>query len=129
MLTTILQERLRKDRSLIPAMVRHEVADNLQPFFMRLIKQLLIVLPCTKMRIDLFEIQRVIPVIVGRLEDGRKHDGRKAQFLDVVKFTDDALQVSPAEYILTLWRHLPTTVESVNQQMIDSDVIKPVLHI
>ena len=77
------------------------------------------------MWIHLVEIQRVIAVIVRCLEDRREHDGVETKFLDVVKLVDDSLQISSAKNVLTLWWRLPTSVESVDQQMIDSDVIKP----
>ena len=127
-LAAIFKQCLLEDRRLVPAMVGHEVADNPQSLVVGLVKQLLIILPCAEVRIDIFEIQGVIPVIVRRLEDRREHDGCRAKVLDVIKLTDDALQVSPAEDVLTLWRHLPASVESVDQQMIDSDIIKPVIH-
>jgi hypothetical protein len=110
-------------------MIGNEVADNLHPHVVSLIEQALIVLPRTEVRINVVKIQGMIPVIVGRLENGREHNGIETQILDIVKFVDDSLQVAPAEHVLTLWRHLPPSVESVNQQMIDSDVVKPVLHI
>ena len=62
------------------------------------------------------------------LKPGREHDGVEAKILDIVKFLNHSLQVSPAKGVLTLWRHLPPSVESVDQQMIDPDVIKPVIH-
>ena len=96
-------------------MVGYEVTDNPQSLVVGLVEQLLIVVPCAKVRIHFFEIQGMIAVIVGRLEDGREHDGRETKILDVVKFADNSLQVSPAEDVLTLWRHLPASVESVNQ--------------
>ena len=109
-------------------MVRYEVADNLYTLIVGQIEQLLIVLPRAEVRIDIFEILGMIPMIICRLEDRREHDGVEAQILDVVKLLNHALQVSSAKDILTLWRHLPPSVESVNQQMIDSDVVKPVTH-
>ena len=77
------------------------------------------------MRIHLIEIQCMVAVVVCCLKDGREHDGVETKLLDVVKFINHSLQVSPAKDVLTLWWRLPSSVESVDQQMIDSDVIKP----
>ena len=95
-------------------MVGHEVADNLQPLFVGFVEQLLIVVPSAKVRVYLLEIQGMIPVIICRLKDGREHDGVEAKILDVVKFLNHSLQVSPAKGVLTLGRHLPASVESVD---------------
>ena len=125
MLAAVLQERRLKHRRLIPAMVGHKVADDPHTLVVSLIEQLLIVLPRAVVRIHLVEVQGVVAVIVRRLENGRKHHGVEAKLLDVVEFLDHSLQGSPAKYILTLWRYLPTSVESVNQQMIDTGAVKP----
>ena len=125
MLAAVLQERRLKHRCLIPAVVGHEVADDPHTLVVSLIEQLLIVLPRAVVRIHLVEVQGVVAVIVRRLENGRKHDGVEAKLLDVVEFLDYSLQGSPAKYVLTLWRYLPASVESVYQQMIDTGAVKP----
>ena len=69
-LAAILQQRLFEDGCLIPTVVWHEVADNLHLPIVSLVEQLAVVVPRTQMRIHILEIQGVIAMIVGRLEDG-----------------------------------------------------------
>ena len=90
-LAAVLKERLLKDGCLVPAMVGHEVADDLQSLVVGLVEQLLIILPTAEVRVDFFEIQSMISMIVCRLEDRRKHDGRESQVLDIVKFLNHSL--------------------------------------
>ena len=128
MLTAVLQQRLHKDWRFIPAVVWHKVTDNPHPLGVGCVKQPLIVLPRAEVRIHLIEIQSVVPMIVCRLEDRRKHHGIEAKALDIVKLLNDSLQVSPTKHVLTLRRCLPPSVESIYEQMIDTDIIKPILH-
>ena len=90
-LAAVLQQRLGEHRSLVPAMVGHEVADNAQPLGVGLVQQLLVVVPRAEVRIHLVHIQGVVAVIVLALVDGREHDGVEPQVLDIVEFRDDAL--------------------------------------
>ena len=95
---------------------------------MSLIKQLLIIFPCTEVWIYLIKIQGMIPMIVLGLEYGRKHDGGETKTFDVVEFINNSLKVSTTKFVFTGWWYLPASIESINKQMIDSDIVKPVLH-
>src|SRR5438093_8814910 len=87
---------IRQPGMTVPDVIQDDIEDDLETAFMSGSNQLVELLRCTEMPVDLRGIQRPVPVIpaLRLLRERREPDRGHAEALDVIELVDHPLQIA-----------------------------------